>query len=67
MRVLREELDRQGMRDRQIIMTADGTFTCREVCKNLPERIDLIGRIRKDARLPNFDSNIDFILLKSSY
>lgn len=51
MRVLREEFDRQGMRERQIIMTADGTFTCREVFKNLPGRIDLIGRIRKDARL----------------
>ena len=51
LRVLREELDRQGMRERQVIMTADGTFTCREVFKNLPERIDLIGRIRKDARL----------------
>ncbi len=51
MRVLREELDRQGMCERQIIMTADGTFTCREVFKNLPGRIDLIGRIRKDARL----------------
>lgn len=51
MRVLREELDRQGFRERQVIMTADGTFTCREIFKHLPERIDLIGRIRKDARL----------------
>jgi len=33
------------------LMTADGTFTCREVFKHLPERIDLIGRIRKDARI----------------
>lgn len=49
--VLREELDRQGMRERKIMMTADGTFTCREVFKNLPERTNLIGRIRKDARL----------------
>jgi hypothetical protein len=51
LRVMREELDRQGMRERPVIMTADGTFTCREVFKQLPERIDLIGRIRKDARL----------------
>ena len=51
MRTLREKLDDQGMRERQIIMTADGTFTCREVFKNLPGRVDLIGRIRKDARL----------------
>jgi hypothetical protein len=51
LRGVREELDRQGMRERPVIMTADGTFTCREVFKQLPERIDLIGRIRKDARL----------------
>lgn len=51
MRVLREELDRQGMKDRAIIMTADGAFTCREVLKNLPECVELIGRISKNARL----------------
>lgn len=49
--VVRKELDRQGMHERRLIMTADASFTCREVFKNLPERVDLIGRIRKDARL----------------
>lgn len=48
---LRESLDRKGLRDRPLIMTADGTFTCREIFKSLPERTELIGRIRKDARL----------------
>lgn len=48
---LRDDLDRKGLRERPLIMTADGTFTCREVFKNLPERVELIGRIRKDARL----------------
>lgn len=48
---LRLELDRHNLYDRPFIITADATFTCREVFKNLPERTDLIGRIRKDARL----------------
>lgn len=48
---IRQELDRYNLHDRRLIMTADATFTCREVFKNLPERTDLIGRIRKDARL----------------
>jgi hypothetical protein len=48
---LRQELDRHNLHERPLIITADATFTCREVFKNLPERTDLIGRIRKDARL----------------
>jgi hypothetical protein len=48
---LRKDLDRKGFRDRPLLMSADGTFTCREVFKNLPERVELIGRLRKDARL----------------
>lgn len=51
MQALRDSLDRAGLRESPLIMTADGTFTCREVFKNLPERTELIGRIRKDARL----------------
>jgi hypothetical protein len=48
---LRQVLDDQGMKDRPLIMTADGTFTCRETFRNLPPRTELIGRVRKDARL----------------
>jgi hypothetical protein len=51
MQAFREELDHKGLHKHPLTMTADGTFTCREVFKNLPERTDLIGRIRKDARL----------------
>jgi hypothetical protein len=49
--VLRDRLDHMGLGGRPLIMTADATFTCREVFKNLPEGVALIGRIRKDARL----------------
>lgn len=48
---LRDDLDRKGLGERPLIMTADGTFTCREVLGSLPDRVELIGRIRKDARL----------------
>lgn len=48
---LRRELDRQGQGARPLLMTADATFTCRETFKNLPERVHLLGRVRKDARL----------------
>jgi len=48
---LRHALDTQGQHQRQLVMTADATFTCRAVFKDLPERTTLIGRIRKDARL----------------
>ncbi|NJL71374.1 MAG: hypothetical protein HC888_07040 [Candidatus Competibacteraceae bacterium] len=48
---LRDDLDRQGQRHRPLLLSADGTFTCREIFKHLPARVELIGRIRKDARL----------------
>lgn len=51
MAALRTTLDAQGMGDRQLIMSADGTFTCAAVFRSLPPRTTLIGRIRKDAAL----------------
>jgi hypothetical protein len=48
---LRDSLDRQGMATRPLLMTADATFTCRAIFKQLAPRTHLIGRIRKDARL----------------
>lgn len=51
MAALRATLDEQGMSNRQLIMSADGTFTCAAVFRSLPPRTTLIGRIRKDAAL----------------
>ncbi len=49
---LRENMDRDlDARDRPLWMVVDGSFTNREVLKNLPGRVTLIGRIRKDAKL----------------
>jgi hypothetical protein len=48
---LRSALDRQGVNEKQLIVSVDGSYTNEEVLKNLPERVTLIGRIRKDTKL----------------
>jgi hypothetical protein len=49
---LRRDLDAHpGGMARRLIVCVDGTFTCRTVFRDLPERTTLIGRIRKDANL----------------
>ena len=49
--LLREKLDRDDMKQKQLILSVDGSYTNAEVFKNLPERVTLIGRIRKDTKL----------------
>lgn len=48
---LRIALDKQGMQKKQLIVCVDGSYTNEEVLKNLPERVTIIGRIRKDTKL----------------
>jgi len=49
---LRESLDKEcDSADRILVASVDGTFTNATVLKHMPERTDLIGRIRKDAKL----------------
>lgn len=53
---LRKTLDDADAKDQRLLMTVDGSYTNQKVIKALPERTDLIGRIRKDAvlhRLPD--------------
>ena len=50
-KVLRENLDCQSAKDRQLVLSVDGSYTNENVLKNLPERVTLIGRIRKDTVL----------------
>lgn len=50
-KVLRENLDCQAAKDRQLVVSVDGGYTNKNVLKNLPERVTLIGRIRKDTVL----------------
>jgi hypothetical protein len=48
---LRYALDKQGFTDKQLVVSVDGSYTNEEVMKHLPERVTLIGRIRKDTKL----------------
>ena len=49
---LRQSLDaRPATRQRQLLVSGDGTYTNRTVLRQLPERTTFIGRIRKDAKL----------------
>ena len=50
-KVLRKNLDSQAAKDRQLVVSVDGSYTNENVLKNLPERVTLIGRIRKDTVL----------------
>jgi hypothetical protein len=48
---LRDSLDQNEARDKELYLSVDGSYTNNNVLKNLPERVTLIGRIRKDTRL----------------
>lgn len=48
---LRKKLDKDGASERQLIVSVDGSYTNETVLKNLPKRVTLIGRIRKDTAL----------------
>jgi hypothetical protein len=49
---LRQALDaRPATRQRQLLVSGDGSYTNRTVLTQLPERTTFIGRIRKDAKL----------------
>jgi len=47
----RKRLDEDGFADKPLIVSVDGSYTNEEVLKHLPERVTLIGRIRKDTKL----------------
>lgn len=48
---LRDTLDAAGSREMRLLLAVDGGYTNQRVLKHLPDRTDLIGRIRKDAVL----------------
>lgn len=49
--LLRKQLDEQGVKDKILYISVDGSYTNGTVLKSLPARTVLIGRIRKDTRL----------------
>ncbi len=50
-KVLRDNLNHTDAKEKQLILSVDGSYTNDEVLKNLPEKTTLIGRIRKDTKL----------------
>ncbi len=48
---VRQALDRAQADQRTLLITVDGSYTNKTVLNGLPERTDLVGRIRKDAVL----------------
>lgn len=50
-KLIRERLDKQGAAHRELLLSVDGGYTNETILKNLPKRVTLIGRIRKDACL----------------
>lgn len=48
---LREELDKDGFSDKKLILSVDGSYTNETVIRRLPANVELIGRIRKDAKI----------------
>jgi hypothetical protein len=47
---LRTRLNEQGASWRNLYLSVDGSYTNATILKGLPERVTLIGRVRKDAK-----------------
>ena len=50
LKVLRKECDAEGLRQ-DILAVGDGGYTNKTLIQTLPERMDFIGRVRKDIKL----------------
>jgi hypothetical protein len=48
---LRNKLDLQGEKKRELVISVDGSYTNETVLKSLADRVTLIGRIRKEAKI----------------
>jgi hypothetical protein len=44
-------LNLSGAKERQLLLSVDSSYTNETVLKKLPEKVTLIGRIRKDVTL----------------
>jgi len=48
---LRKGLNDDGFAGKKLILSVDGSYTNETVLRNIPANVELIGRIRKDAKL----------------
>lgn len=47
---LRAHMNDHGMRDKQLVLCVDGSYTNAQILKKLPDQVSFIGRTRKDAK-----------------
>jgi len=66
-RQMRDKLDHDGYYHKQLLMSVDGSYTNSEVIKNLPDKVTLIGRIRKDTKLYNIPEKQSTLGRKRGY
>lgn len=52
-KAIRKHLDENGHKSRHIALVVDGSYMNQTVFDNLPENVDIVGRIRKNAVLFN--------------
>lgn len=64
---LRGSLDTSGAEQKRLLMAVDGSYTNQRVINALPERTDLIGRIRKDAALHHLPTGTGGVGRPASY
>jgi len=64
---IRKRLDEQGAFDKDFVLSVDGSYTNEKVLKNLPDRVTLIGRIRKDTKLYSIPEEQPLLGRKRSY
>lgn len=50
-RALRDNLTKDGLTNKGLIVSVDGSFTNEKLLRDLPAGVTVIGRIRKDAKL----------------
>jgi hypothetical protein len=50
-KILRQQIDQSGAKDREMLISVDGSYTNNTVLKSLPVGVTLIGRTRKDTKL----------------
>lgn len=64
---LRQKLDEQGAEDKELYLSVDGSYTNKKVLTELPQKVTLIGRIRKDSRLYELPDTFEKLGRKKVY
>jgi hypothetical protein len=54
---LRHQLNESGAKDKELVLSVDGSYTNTEVLKKLPDGVTLVGRIRKDTKIYSLPEN----------